>query len=82
MTLGRGFGSRYIALSTDHILAYPQPRKRFVVDTDANYVGIGGVMPQVKDRQELVIACYSKIPNTAKRNCCFSRRDVFHCEEA
>jgi hypothetical protein len=38
------------------ILAYPQPGEMFIVDTDASNFGIGGVLFQVQDRQERVIA--------------------------
>jgi hypothetical protein len=38
------------AMCTVPIYAYPQPRERFIVDTDASNVGIGGVLSQVQDR--------------------------------
>jgi hypothetical protein len=40
------------ALCTVPISAYPQPRERFSVDTDASNVGIGGVLSQVQNGQE------------------------------
>jgi hypothetical protein len=40
------------ALCTAHILAYPQPGERFIVDTDVSNVGIGGVLLQIQDGQE------------------------------
>jgi hypothetical protein len=40
------------AFCTASILARPQPRERFVVDTDARIVGIGGVLSQVQEGQE------------------------------
>jgi hypothetical protein len=36
-------------LCAAHILAYPQPGERFIVDTDASNFGIGGVLSQVQD---------------------------------
>jgi hypothetical protein len=53
-------GNTQAALCTAPILAYPQPGERFIVDTDASNVGIGGVLSQVQNGQERVIAYYSK----------------------
>jgi hypothetical protein len=38
------------------ILAYPLPKGLFVLDTDASNIGIGGVLSQVQDNKEKVIA--------------------------
>jgi hypothetical protein len=56
------------ALCAALILAYPKPGERFIVDTDASNVRIGGVLSQIQDGQGLVIACYSKTLNKAQRN--------------
>jgi phospholipid-translocating ATPase len=48
------------------ILAYPKSGDRFIVDTDASNFGIGGVLSQMQDGQERVIAYYSKILNKAE----------------
>jgi hypothetical protein len=64
------------ALSTAPIHAYPQPREQFFIATDASNVGIRGVLSQVQDRQEQVIACYSKMLNKAERNYCITQRDL------
>jgi hypothetical protein len=58
------------ALCAATILAYPQPGERFIVDTDASNFRIGGVLSQVQDGQERVIAYYSKTLNKAERNYC------------
>jgi phage terminase Nu1 subunit (DNA packaging protein) len=50
------------------VLAYRQAGVRFIVDTDASNVWIRGVLSQVQDRQQLVIAYYSKTLNKAERN--------------
>jgi hypothetical protein len=61
------------ALCAALILVYPQPGERFVVDTDASNVRIGGVLSQVQDGQERVIAYYSKTLNKVERNYCVTR---------
>jgi hypothetical protein len=48
------------------ILANPQPGERLIFDTDASNFGNGGVLSQVKDGQERVIAYYSKTLNKAE----------------
>jgi hypothetical protein len=58
------------ALCTAPILADLKPGARFIVDTDASNFGIGGVLSQVQDGQERVIAYYSKTLNKAEKNYC------------
>jgi hypothetical protein len=55
---------------TAPILAYLQPGERFIVDTDASNIGIGGVLSQIRVQEEQTIAYYSKTLNRAKRNDC------------
>jgi hypothetical protein len=64
------------ALCIAPILAYPQPRERFTVDTDVSNAGIGGVFSQVQDRWERVIAYYSRTLNKAERNYCVTWREL------
>jgi hypothetical protein len=58
------------------ILAYPQPGEKFIMDTEASNVGIGGVLFQVPDGQESVIAYCSKALNKSERNYCVTRREL------
>jgi hypothetical protein len=58
------------------IPAYPQRGERFIMDTGASNVGIIGVLFQVQDGQERVIAYCSKTQNKAERNYCVSRREL------
>jgi hypothetical protein len=62
------------ALCAAAILAYHQPGKRFIFDAYTSNVGIGGVLSQVEDDQESVIAHYNKTLNEAERNYCLTRR--------
>jgi hypothetical protein len=64
------------ALGCAPILAYQQPRERFVFDTNASNVGIGRVLSQVQDGQERVIAYYSKPLNKDESNYSAIRRDL------
>ena len=43
------------ALCTAHILGYPRPGEKFIVDTDASNVGISGLLSQVQDGSEWVV---------------------------
>jgi hypothetical protein len=58
------------------ILAYPKPGERFIVDTDTSNFGTGGVLSQMQDGQERIIAYYSKTLNKAERNYCVTRREL------
>jgi phospholipid N-methyltransferase len=48
------------ALSAAPVLANPQQGKRFIVDTEASKIEIGGVLSQLQYGLEPVIAYYSK----------------------
>jgi hypothetical protein len=70
------FQTLKVALCAAPIFAYPQPGEKFIVDTVASNFGIGGVLSQVQDRQERLIAYYSKTPNKAERNYCVIQREL------
>ena len=63
------------ALCTAPVLVYPHPGEKFIVDTDASNVGIG-VLSQVQDVSERVIAYFSKTLSKAERNYCVTRREL------
>jgi hypothetical protein len=58
------------------IVAYPQPGERFIVDTEGSNVGIGGVLFQVQDRHERIIAYCSKTLNKAEGIYCVTRQEL------
>jgi hypothetical protein len=64
------------ALCTAPVLGYPRPGERFIIDTDASNLGIGGVLSQVQDGGERVIAYFSKTLSKAERNYCVTRREL------
>jgi hypothetical protein len=52
------------ALCAAPILAYPQPGEKFIVGTDGSNFGIGGVLSQIQDGQERVMARHSEDSGT------------------
>jgi hypothetical protein len=64
------------ALCTIPVLGYPQTGEKFIVDTEASNVGIGGVLFQVRDGQERVIVYFSKTLSKAVRVYCVTRREL------
>jgi transposase InsO family protein len=63
-------------LTSAPILAYPNAHDKFVLDTDASAYGIGGVLSQVQESVERVIAYGSRVLNKAERNYCVTRREL------
>jgi hypothetical protein len=41
-----------VALCNTPVLGYPQSGEKFIIDSDASNVGIGGVYSQVQDGRE------------------------------
>jgi len=64
------------ALCTAPVLDYPQPGERFIIDTDARNIGIGGVLSQVQDGGEQVVSYLSKTLSKAERNYCVTRQEL------
>jgi hypothetical protein len=58
------------------VLGYRRPGEKFIVDTDASNVGIGGVLSQVLDGSERVVAYFSKTLSKPERNYCVTRREL------
>uniref|UniRef100_A0A674P0I3 Gypsy retrotransposon integrase-like protein 1 n=1 Tax=Takifugu rubripes TaxID=31033 RepID=A0A674P0I3_TAKRU len=57
------------------VLSYPDPQLPFIVDTDASNVGLGAVLSQ-EGENEQVIAYYSRSLNRPERNYCVTRREL------
>ncbi|GFW69017.1 retrovirus-related Pol polyprotein from transposon 412 [Trichonephila clavipes] len=64
------------ALTSAPILAYPEIRKQFILDTDACHKSIGSVLLQEIDDQERVIAYFIKCLPRPERNYCVSRKEL------
>jgi hypothetical protein len=64
------------ALCTAPVLGYPRPGEKFIIDTNTSNMGIGGVLYQVQDGSECVVAYFSKTLSKAERNYCVTRREL------
>jgi len=65
------------ALTSTPIMAYPMNEGgEFILDVDASGVGIGGVLQQVQDGVEKVIAYASRALNKAERNYCITEKEL------
>ena len=63
-------------ISTD-VMGYPlNDAGIFILDADASDVGIGGVLHQVQNDREGVIAYGSRSLNKAERNCCITEKEL------
>ena len=58
------------------ILAYPDFGKEFILDTDASRLGIGGILSQVQDGEERVIADASRALNKHEQKYCVTRQEL------
>ena len=72
----RSFDSLKSTLVSTPVLAYPDFSKEFILDTDASATGMGAVLSQVKDGQEVVIAYASKKFSKAQKNYSATRREM------
>ena len=58
-------------------MAHPLDKGEYLLDTDASGVGIGGVLSHVQDDTDRVIAYSRWSQNTAARNYCVTRRELW-----
>ena len=58
------------------ILGFPTEEHRFVLDTDASLFAIGGVLSQVQNGEEVVIAYASRSLRISQRRYCTTRREM------
>ncbi|KAJ8381341.1 hypothetical protein SKAU_G00021190 [Synaphobranchus kaupii] len=64
------------ALTEAPVLAYPDAKRPFIVDTDASNTGVGAVLSQEDEDGERVVAYYSRALGKAERNYCVTRREL------
>ena len=58
------------------ILGFPTEKDRFVLDTDASLFAIGGVLSQLQNKEEVVIAYASRSLRISQRRYCTTRREM------
>ena len=58
------------------ILGFPKEEDRFVLDMDASLFAIGGVLSQVQNEEEVVIAYASRSLRISQRRYCTTRREM------
>ena len=58
------------------ILAFRYETDIFIIDTDASLYGIGGILSQLQDGEEKVIACASRTLHPAQQHYCTTKREL------
>lgn len=72
----RAFLQLKTALVTTPVLAYPDPHKAFILDTDASDVGIGAVLSQEVDGLERVVAYASRALTKQERRYATTKKEL------
>ena len=63
-------------LTTAPVLGYPNPEGEFVLDTDASSFGLGAVLSQLQNNEEVVIAYYSRTLSRSEVNYCATPKEL------
>ena len=58
------------------ILAFPTETGQYILDTDASNFGLGGVLSQMQDDRELVVAYCSRALRPSQRRYCTTKREM------
>ena len=72
----KAFDALKASLLSAPILGFPTEEDRFVLDTDASFFAIGGVLSQVQNEEEVVIAYASRSLRISQRRYCTTRREM------
>ena len=70
------FGELRAALIDAPILAFPTETGLYVLDTDASNFGLGGVLSQIQNEQERVVAYCSRALRPSQRRYCTTKREM------
>ena len=63
-------------LTREPLLVYPKFDREFILDTDASGFGVGGVLSQLYDGEEKVIAYASRTLRSTQKNYCTTKREL------
>ena len=63
-------------LTSPPVLAYPLPDIGFIVDNDSSACSVGGILSQIQNGHERVIAYMSKSMNQHEQNYCTTRKEL------
>ena len=72
----QAFDALKACLLSAPILGFPTEEDQFVLDTDASLFAIGGVLSQVQNEEEVVIAYASRSLRISQRRYCTTRREM------
>ena len=72
----KAFDTLKTALTSSPVLAYPDPGKEYILDTDASQKSVGAVLSQVSNGHERVIAYMSKSMNIHEQSYCTTRKEL------
>ena len=70
------FGALKACLLSAPNLRFPTEEGRFMLDTDASLFAVGGVLNQIQDEREVVIAYTSRRLRLSQRRYCTTRREM------
>lgn len=76
MDCDKAFNQLREALTSAPLLAYPDPKESFILDTDASNEGVRAVLSQEINGQEKAIAYFSKSLSKPERNYCATRKEL------
>ena len=72
----QAFEALKACLNSAPILGFPTENGRFVLDTDASLFAVGGVLSQLQDDREVVIAYANRSLRLSQRRHCTTRREM------
>ena len=70
------FGNQCVRHIHAPILAFPTETGRYILDTDASNFGLGGVLSQIQDDVERVVAYCSRALRPSQRRYCTTKREM------